>query len=196
MNILSWTNISNVTFDNEQIKNCKFYFNLIYILKNKLDIFSFSKIYLIRFINCSFLNINGGTEILMYVNWVEMNLEFYDCTFFNLTLMGEAIMKIYDSHIKMDGVVIKYYYPKFASVSFSEITLNNCQISDSIYKVGVFESVAFDFSQSNYFKILNTSFVSLKNNLFGPVMIIIFFNNFFFNRQSTLMETIWRILVR
>lgn len=100
-----------------------------------------------------------------------MNLEFYDCTFSNITLKGETIIRIYDSHIMMERVLVKYYYPKFASVSFSEIFINNSQISDSIYKEGVFEPVAFDFSKTNYFRISNCSFVSLKNNLFGSVII-------------------------
>lgn len=166
---------SNLTLSLIQIKNCSFtsIFNFISVLRNFKKYLEFSEVkntLLFAFVQNVFKDIQGSSDLITMTN---SNATVINCTFENIFTYSPYIFEMYYSNIFISNNEIKNFYPQFLFGTFSSMTILNNLFANSYDQLGMFEVGAILLQHNATFKIINNTFFSLRNSLFGPVSFVI-----------------------
>ena len=138
---------------------------------SSLGVIEISYCQLVTFTNFSVININA--QSLQFLIISVMNFICNNCNSSNITTASKYISNSFYSSIIYNNSLFSHFYPQFFHLSFSIFIIENTIFRDSYDNYDIFQVGAIMLEQNNSFFIVNSSFISLKNNAYGPVFIFI-----------------------
>ena len=90
----------------------------------------------------------------------------------NVKTFSKYIMHVFFSSFLWNNSIVSDFYPVFLFSTYGNLKISNIVFQNSKETFGIFELTAISLEQNNTFSIFNSSFLFLKNNLYGPVKYI------------------------